>query len=152
MKKYLSLNIIYKMINPFDYPDQVMNIDDFLGTGQENTENLFKEFFRKQVSEDIIDGKISNSLKIYKINRCHPDSNVEIIQAYNNSQAAYLFLLYETQSPECYPFTDRLQHCRDLGPLTPYDVYLLVVHTILDKDIEHNDYLTEINQLIILCP
>ena len=139
-------------MNPFDFPDQPMDVDEFIENGPEITDSLLKDFFRRQVAEEIIDGKISNNLKIYKINRCHQDDNVEIIQAYNNSQAAYLFLLYEAKLPDSYPFTERLQHCRDLGPLTPYDIYLLIIHTILDKDIDYNDYLTEVSKLIILRP
>jgi hypothetical protein len=139
-------------MNPFDHPDQAIDVDEFIASGVHKTEISFKDFFRRQVAEEIIDGKISNNLKIYQIIRCNQGEDVEIIQAYNDAQAAYLFLLYETKLPDSYPFTERLQHCRDLGFLTPYDMYLLVIHTIMDQEIEYNDYLKKVSKLTILCP
>jgi len=139
-------------MNPFDTPDQSIDLDEFIDYGPEKTEVAFKDFFRRQVIEELVDGKSPNKFKIYKINRHNQNDDTEIIQAYNNSQAAYLFLLYESKSPDCYPFTERLHHCRDLGELTPYDIYLLVIHSIFDKDIEYNDYLSEVNKLTILRP
>ena len=138
-------------MNPFEKPDQTIDLYEFLDRGPHQTETLFKDFFLQQTTEEL---KSSSSpiLKIYRINRYIPSNNVEIIQAYSNSQAAYLFLLYETKYYDNYPFTERLQECLDVGSLTPYDIYLLTVDNIFDKDITYNDYLTELENLVMIHP
>lgn len=141
----------FNIQNPFEHPDQPFDVGQFLENGAEQTEILFKDFFKKQVGDDINDSQYSG-LKIYSIHRYVPINNIEIIQAYNNTQAAYLYLLYDAKCPSIYPFTTYLSYCVDLGPLTPYDVYLLTVHNIFDKDLLYCDYLVEHDQLIIIRP
>jgi hypothetical protein len=138
-------------MNPFLKPDQTIDLHEFLARGPQHTEILFKEFFSQQIAEER-KAQPSMLLKIYRINRYSPSNNVEIIQAYSNSQAAYLFLLYETKYYDSYPFTERLQECIDLGSLTPYDIYLLTIDNIFDKDMTYSDYLTEIDSLVIVHP
>ncbi len=139
-------------MNPFDHPEIAVDIIEIIENCHGNIEIFFKEFFYKQIMEEINKKKSINNLKIYKVNRYQNCKNIEIIQAYTNAHAAYLFLLYETKLSNCYPFIEKLRCCQGLGLLTPYDIYLLVIHNIFDDDIEFNDYLEKADQLIILCP
>lgn len=157
-------------MNPFNTPDQAFNVGEFLMNDPKKTEILFKSFFQEQVNEDLLDHHIlavsqkdkviePPKLKNYLITRYIDTSNhesvpqsVEIIQAYTQSQASYLFLLYESKTVDSFPFTERLHYWLDMGPLTPYDVYLLTIDCVFDKDLYYNDYLTEIEQLAIIRP
>ena len=139
-------------MNPFEYPDQVFDLGEFLELNQIHTEILFKEFFYNQLNQEFNDGAQNKVIKNYLINRYTKNNNIEIIQAYNNSQAAYLYLIYEAKYANHFPFTERLRHCSDLGDLTPYDIYSLTIHNIFDKDLCFNDYVAEIEKIIILHP
>lgn len=163
-------------MNPFNTPDQVFNVRDFLTNDPKKIEILFKGFFQEQVNCDLLDNHILSirqkdkvmtppKLKNYLITRYissltidspneehMPSPSVEVIQAYTQSQASYLFLLYETKTPDCFPFAERLHHWVDMGPLTPYDVYSLTIDSIFDQDLCYNDYLTEVDQFTIIRP
>lgn len=139
-------------MNPFEVPDQSFSLEKFLQGNLNKIEYLFKDFFLKQVNEEIDNCNCLTELKTYLINSHSSNNTVEIIYAYTNSQAAYLFLLYETKNPESFPFVERLKECKDLGQLTPYDIYVLTIHNIFDKDIKNNNYLSEIEKVIILNP
>ncbi len=163
-------------MNPFSTPDQAFNVGEFLTNDPKKVEILFKGFFQEQVNEDLLDNHIlaisqkdkcimPPKLKNYLVTRYvssftidlatgeqMPSPSVELIQAYTQSQASYLFLLYESKTPDCFPFAERLHYWVDMGPLTPYDVYLLTIDSIFDKDLHYNDYLTEVDQLTIIRP
>ena len=150
------------MNNPFKAPDQSFDLVDFLDTDINQTEIMFKNFFSEQVNNDLIDHYNDNEtdsppqLKNYLIHRYSTSSPLpqplELIQAYIQSQAAYLFLLNEVQLPDCFPFTERLRYWLDMSPLTPYDLYVLTVDTIFDSDLPFNDYVTEVSDFCFIRP
>ena len=138
-------------MNPFEHPDQVFDLEEFLKMNQIHTEILFKDFFFFQVNQELNDMS-DRAIKNYIINRCVKNDDIEIIQAYNNSQAAYLYLISEAKYTNNYPFTRKLKQCTGLGSLTPYDIYSLTIHNIYDMELDVDDHLIEKKKIIILHP
>ncbi len=159
-------------MNPFNTPDEPFDLTDFLQNDPIKVDILFKNFFQQQVEDEISNDLVLNylrqkrdkmivpiQLKNYHVKRqdlnVNPNYqklNVEIIQALCLPQAVYLFLLHENKSSESYPFYEALMLWEDMGPLTPYDLYSLVISSLFDKDISFNDYLVEIDKIDIIKP
>src|SRR5437588_824203 len=97
-------------MNPFADPGHTFDVNLYLNEGPEADviEQQFHEFFKQQVSEDLLDGAGASQLKIYLVHREYQSKDIEVVQACLDSQAANLFLLYETKFPDSYPFTERL--------------------------------------------
>ena len=150
--KYLQ-GIYMSDLNPFDYPDQPFDVSQWLDPevnplhDWERMETQVRAFFRQQVAQEP-----TYKLKVYRIIQPYPKTELELIHAYNQSQASYLYLLYQSRCPNQYPFMDQLSQCCDLGPLTPYDIYVLSVHNIFASEDDQHPYLVEYEQVILLYP
>lgn len=141
--------------NPFDTPHESFDVTEFFSRGPNKIENTIREFFCRIVNEELNSLPKNSKLKVYQINRFPTNKNnqkIEIIQAYCQAQATYLYLLHETKSSDSYPFTEHLEYCTNMELLTPYDVYNLMIHCAFDTESSNNEYLSEINQFILLYP
>lgn len=141
-------------VNPFDYPDAMVDFDQFLENPIEDIERMFKDFFMKQVNNELAQtNELINQVKLYRAVRYSSSSNdceYVFIKARTQSQAVYLFLLHETCNDDNYLFAEVLTMVKSLGLMSPVEVLNYIIQQMFNTDIPYSDYLIEVKSLSII--